>query len=520
MKKILWRKLLLFIIFFGILFNTLSNTFANESCEFRQISKKYPYVNNVEYSNDWKSLVFLVANKLESFLILNWERLEWYDYISDFSFIWKWKDYIFIWKLDWEYFLVKNWKILSKGYEKISNLKVSDNWNNIFFVWKKLWKFVFVKNWKEIWWYFESIMNIKYFSEWNDFAFLWKKYLKYHLIKNWEDFYNHSRLNELAISNDWTKVSYSIWYEYAYVSENKIEKPWEFYSIKYFQYSNDSKKLWFIAKDITSLKEYLVENGSKVWEEYEKIEDFKYIWNWSSYIFKWLKDWKYSIIKDWVKSLWEYESIRYFEYNRDLDSYVFNWYINWEYYIVKDGKEISEWYSNIKNYYFYNKILLSLVKKDWKYMFLKDWKQYWEEYNDYVDLVHPYKKNDWYFYNKDNKTYFLKNLEENSSILKDSYIFSIDNSWEKTFLEIYNDNIKELNDLSNIFINSSRSWDFVIPNWETMQKEYQNIWDLDHSISLSYIAGEWWNKFVVEQICLTQEQKLNQLRDELLGTLK
>ena len=77
MKKIILSAILIMSILFSWI-----NVFAEETCEYKEVSKKYWNIYKLVYSQKWNEFAFVVKKDWKYFVVKDWVESNEYDYID------------------------------------------------------------------------------------------------------------------------------------------------------------------------------------------------------------------------------------------------------------------------------------------------------------------------------------------------------------------------------------------------------------------------------------------------------
>ena len=173
------------------------------------------------------------------------------------------------------------------------------------------------------------------------------------------------------------------------------------------KYSTDWTSFSYIARK--NWKWFIIKDWIKS-ENYEIIKDIIYSpkWNILAYIAR--KNWKWFSIKNWKKSK-SYENITYHTFSPDWNEYTYIAKKKWERIYVKNWKESMKYdiVSEIK-YSPNSKSFTFIAKRKWKYIVNKDW-EIVNEY-DYVNNFEYSPSWESFFYttNLNNKWFIVSGI--------------------------------------------------------------------------------------------------------------
>jgi len=255
MRKIIFSL----IIFFGILFGNISGVFAEENCEYKEVSKGYDDINNLIISKNWKVwfVWFEWHEDSKSFIVIDSKeikddlRLSMYwlflDESGDFVLKYYDKNGNKIYKnqkwqivndsLIFKHIIFKEGKKFNIGWTEYSSTNeikdLTGTWITYEIVNSKFVKpyRAIYKEWKIISWDFNIAYDFHYYNNWNDYVYVWvNDWWTTYLLKNNIKLksFNFGTPYEPIISNEWElffiAFSYSSWKKHIFKEECKQKK--------------------------------------------------------------------------------------------------------------------------------------------------------------------------------------------------------------------------------------------------------------------------------------------------------
>jgi len=321
---------------------------------------------------------------------------------------------------------------------------------------------------KEIKWFYYS--DVKIDSDGKNYNALLEVQERPVLIKNWE-----------IINLIKTDKAYKLEFYYIFNNWNNFllalkNKEWDLILIidwniiNDFEYIDNIKFIpdnsCFIFIWYKNWKRFLVKNW-KIEDKYTNVKKFVYSPNWKSFVFITGKDGKEILVRDW-KEIREFDEIKKFMFLKNWD-FILHVRKNWKDILFKNWQEIAK-YDNIIEFLFSNNGWSYTIKywDNWYYFLTKDGKiiKSWKEIYVY-DIKYSFDWKDLFFILSENWKKFL--MKNNDVILKCDYIYNIilAENQDSYITKVENRNKKYLlKDNKKININDDVYYYDLSSNWE------------------------------------------------------
>lgn len=244
---------------------------------------KYPLNgSDISYSLNWDSIAFKVKKDNWKYVVRKDDKdsLE-YQNIFDIIYSPKWNSFVFLATKDWKTILVKDEKEIWKEYDKIirRNISFSLDWNHLTFIANKDWKNFVVKDWEKLWEKYANVAKPFFLDNWESFMYTWNKDWKWFVVLNWKELGWYDNINSPIFSLD--KKHYSSLVKengkYFFLIDGKeIWKEYDNVLGRTGHFSKSGDKFVFTAEK--DWKFFLVENWIKIWEDYEYMTVWRYLW--------------------------------------------------------------------------------------------------------------------------------------------------------------------------------------------------------------------------------------------------
>ena len=532
------KKIFLFILLFFI---SLNSSFAELSNKEIILDKN----SLLKASNDYKNIAYVSKKDWKDLLILNNKEIGLYDKIISIIFSPDSKNYSYIAIKDWKYIVVKDW-VESNKYDKINDyhkILYSPDSKSYSYIATKDWKDFIVKDWIE-WNKYDKITYILYSPDSKSFIYVALKNWKYIVVKDWVESIAYDNITNLLFSPDSKSFAYKI-RETDNVGNTKdyIIKDWKkinkHFWIDNFMFSPDSKSFVYVASNHIDWYTYLIKDDKELYKTRWSIpsSDFWFSSDWKKFAYvirdwwvQWWYYWKHSVVLNWIKGK-TYEQIylqwdTLFINNKIIYIWVNSASPNDKYTLVIDWKEIATNYGdflftqslNWKNFAY-------VLKKDWKYIIIKDWVQIWNLYDNVSKLIFSpdwkwfsyiaekdwkyFVVRDWIEWDKFNNNLDISNFiySSNSKSLAYSTNWDIYLDWEK----ISNWNYDIINSYSLIFSPDSNKLTFSARNSDnTIFYQYKNKTEYEKKIEAN--VDKIYNSLDKQISSLSKEKQLEKIK--------
>lgn len=439
----------------------------------------YNYFTEIRDLSVWKNWEYAFYAKTykdkDTFLVKNWEKIEWVSYFS-FSPYWEWFSYS---KKIWQdnYQIIKNWKKLWEPFYWNPYFRYS-NYEDSLSIIPSYW--VLYKDWKKYWKEYYKIVNYKYWPNWI-----------YSVIVENECCWKYSMFI------NWNKIGW----EY-----DLINKFWIEFSIDWMHTAFLAKKNWnyIIVKDWIEITEFVDGN---TYFFFDKENNFYYIWReWDIKLEYWTRlSWRNNIIKNWKKITWSFDDVNSVVYNKSDNSIYFMWRKDWISWLYKtnninktniNNNKKTEWIkqvillkNNLKNTKWNKYVLkfdeiipkltdeklLSINKKLEKFDLNNSKYKNFKEILTYLKL-----KIELELYNRNiNNDIFFKQEYYNEchklDNLKTLYLYK---NWEK--IEIANEINWKINDVR-------QEWGKIYYTWDSQIDPWEKIYDIKNDVFIKWV---------------------------------